>query len=197
MRDRLGKALLELGGKDPLVVDAGVDPSGRPSRPRIGAFANAGQICTSVERIYVHRDVAEPFVDALVRARRDPAGGPGTDPATEMGPLIDAGAAHGGGRATCEDARAAGAEVVRAARMPDGPGFFYPPTVLDGPRRRRAVMHRGDVRPGRRRRGRATTFDGRPCAAANQGDVRARRDGADPLAGATPSARGASCRSGR
>src|SRR5918998_3183376 len=59
---RLGKALLELGGKDPLIVDAGVDPEWAAGEAALGAFANAGQICTSVERIYVHREVAGPFL---------------------------------------------------------------------------------------------------------------------------------------
>src|SRR5215207_7086854 len=65
--DRLGKALLELGGKDAMIVDAGVDPEWAAEQAATGAFANAGQICTSVERIYVHRDVAGPFVDALAQ----------------------------------------------------------------------------------------------------------------------------------
>src|SRR5215217_587958 len=52
---RLGKALLELGGKDAMIVDAGVDPEWAADQAATGAFANAGQICTSVERIYVHR----------------------------------------------------------------------------------------------------------------------------------------------
>src|ERR687886_2576476 len=65
---RLGKALLELGGKDALVVDEGVDPEWAAEQAASGAFANAGQICTSVERIYVHEAVAEPFARALAAA---------------------------------------------------------------------------------------------------------------------------------
>jgi len=77
--DRLGKALLELGGKDAMIVDADVDPEWAADQAATGAFANAGQLCTSVERIYVHRDVAEPFLAALTRRAE----------ATEIGPLID------------------------------------------------------------------------------------------------------------
>ena len=69
--DRLGKALLELGGKDAMIVDAGVDPEWAAEQAAIGAWANAGQICTSVERIYVHREVAGPFLEALTRRARD------------------------------------------------------------------------------------------------------------------------------
>ena len=61
-----------------MIVDAGVDPEWAAEQAAIGAFANAGQICTSVERIYVHRDVAEPFVDALTRRAEALTVGPGT-----------------------------------------------------------------------------------------------------------------------
>src|SRR4051812_28361034 len=64
---RLGKALLELGGKDALIVDAGVDPAWAAGQAASGAFANAGQICTSVERIYVDAAVADAFLEALDR----------------------------------------------------------------------------------------------------------------------------------
>src|SRR3954470_219504 len=130
--DRLGKALLELGGKDAMVVDAGVDPEWAAEQAAIGAFANAGQICTSVERIYVHRDVAEPFVEALTRRAEALAVGPGTDPATDMGPLIDDDQrdwVHN----HVEDACHNGARLRAGGHVPDGPGCFYPPTVLVGP----------------------------------------------------------------
>src|SRR3954451_22771301 len=82
--------LLDVGGKDALIVDAGVDPEWAAGQAAEGAFANAGQICTSVERIYVHADVAGPFLDALVRRAEALRVGPGLDPETDMGPLIDA-----------------------------------------------------------------------------------------------------------
>ena len=136
---RLGKALLELGGKDALIVDAGVDPEWAAGQAATGAFANAGQICTSVERIYVHREVAEPFIDALTRKAQALRVGPGDDPATEMGPLIDErqrDRVHG----HVEDACRGGAELRAGGRLPDGPGWFYPPTVLVGPDRDAPVL---------------------------------------------------------
>jgi succinate-semialdehyde dehydrogenase/glutarate-semialdehyde dehydrogenase len=120
--DRLGKALLELGGKDALIVDADVDPEWAAEQAATGAFANAGQLCTSVERIYVHRDVAEPFVAALTRRAQE----------FEIGPLIDEDQrdwVHN----HVEDARHNGAELRAGGFVPDGPGCFYPPTVLVGP----------------------------------------------------------------
>jgi succinate-semialdehyde dehydrogenase/glutarate-semialdehyde dehydrogenase len=120
--DRLGKALLELGGKDAMIVDAGVDPEWAAEQAATGAFANAGQLCTSVERIYVHRDVAEPFLAALVRRAER----------FEIGPLIDDDQrdwVHN----HVEDACHNGADLRTGGVVPDGPGCFYPPTVLVGP----------------------------------------------------------------
>jgi acyl-CoA reductase-like NAD-dependent aldehyde dehydrogenase len=126
---RLGKALLELGGKDPLIVDAGVDPDWAAEQAASGSFANAGQICTGVERIYVHRDVAEPFLAALERRARELRVGPGVEEDTEMGPLIDARQrelVH----AHVTDAVRSGGRLLCGGEIPPGPGFFYPPTVV-------------------------------------------------------------------
>jgi acyl-CoA reductase-like NAD-dependent aldehyde dehydrogenase len=127
----LRKAVLELGGKDALVVDEGVDPEWAAEQAASGAFANAGQICTSVERIYVHEAVADPFLEALVERARALKVGPGLDPASQIGPLIDESQ-----RATVEDhvrnAAEGGARVLTGGVAADGAGFFYPPTVLAG-----------------------------------------------------------------
>ena len=136
---RLGKALLELGGKDPLIVDAGVDPEWAAGEAALGAFANAGQICTSVERIYVHREVAGPFLSALARRARDLRVGPGMDDRSQMGPLIDEDQRMWVHRHV-QDAVHAGAELLTGGELPDGPGFFYPPTVLAGPPRDAPVL---------------------------------------------------------
>ena len=128
---RLGKALLELGGKDAMVVDRGVDPEWAAGQAASGAFANAGQVCTSVERIFVHEAVAEPFLAALTRRAEAIRVGPGLDPETEMGPLIDEDQRTWVHRHV-EDAVHSGAERLCGGEIPDGPGFFYPPTVVAG-----------------------------------------------------------------
>jgi acyl-CoA reductase-like NAD-dependent aldehyde dehydrogenase len=128
---RGAKAVLELGGKDPMIVDAGVDPAAAATQAAAGCFANAGQICTSVERVYVHRDVADAFVDELVSRAKAMRLGPGTEPGTDMGPMVDAGQ-----RAVADDhvrqAVDAGAELRCGGSPVEGPGAFYPPTVLTG-----------------------------------------------------------------
>jgi succinate-semialdehyde dehydrogenase/glutarate-semialdehyde dehydrogenase len=123
------KVLLENGGNDPLIVDAGVDPVWAAGQAALGAFANAGQICTSVERIYVHAAVAEPFLTELTRLAGSQVLGSGLDPATTLGPLVDErlrAAVHGQVTA----AIAAGARLLTGGRLPQGPGTFYPATVL-------------------------------------------------------------------
>src|SRR3954452_13362433 len=82
------KVLLENGGNDPLLVDD-VDPAWAAAQAALGAFANAGQICTSVERIYVVASVADAFTAALVRRAHDLVSGAGRDPRTTLGPLVD------------------------------------------------------------------------------------------------------------
>jgi acyl-CoA reductase-like NAD-dependent aldehyde dehydrogenase len=115
------KALLENGGCDPLIVDAGVDPAWAAGQAALGAFANSGQICVSVERIYVHRDLAAEFLQALaVEADRW---------APTLGPLVDRRLRD----TVDEQVQAAlkeGARAVRGAAIAPGPGAYYPPTVL-------------------------------------------------------------------
>lgn len=125
------KAVLENGGNDPLLVDGDVDPEWAAGQAATGCFANAGQICTSVERIHVVESVADRFVDALVRRAGELRTGPGTDPETELGPLVDERirqSVHGQVKA----AVAAGAALRCGGEVPAGDGTFYPATVLTG-----------------------------------------------------------------
>ncbi|MDX6256712.1 MAG: hypothetical protein QOJ11_3046 [Frankiales bacterium] len=125
------KVLLENGGNDPLVVDCDVDPVWAASQAALGAFANAGQICVSVERIYVVEDIAAEFVDALVRRACELVLGPGTDDRTTLGPLVDERhrrAVH----TQVAEAVEQGARAVTGGSIPGGPGTFYPATVLTG-----------------------------------------------------------------
>jgi acyl-CoA reductase-like NAD-dependent aldehyde dehydrogenase len=125
------KALLENGGSDPLIVDAGVDPVWAAGQAALGAFANSGQICVAVERIYVHRDLAAAFTGALA-AEAESWG-------TRLGPLVDRRlrtAVHAQVTAAVE----AGAELRAGGVVPDGPGAWYPPTVLAGCTDDMAVM---------------------------------------------------------
>ncbi len=133
------KALLENGGNDPLLVDAGVDPVWAAEQAALGAFANAGQICVSVERIYVHRAVAEEFTAALTAAARRWVTAPTGPDQHRLAPLVDRAhreKVHGHVR----QAVAAGADPLTGGYVPEGAGSHYPATVLAGCTHDMAVM---------------------------------------------------------
>src|SRR5437870_9541907 len=85
---RLLPVVLELGGKDPMIVLDDADVEVASSGAVWGAFVNAGQACLSVERCYVHRKIYEPFLDACVRKAKRLRVGNGMDPDTDVGPMI-------------------------------------------------------------------------------------------------------------
>jgi succinate-semialdehyde dehydrogenase/glutarate-semialdehyde dehydrogenase len=127
---RLLPVVLELGGKDPMIVLEDVDLDVASSAAVWGAFMNAGQTCISVERCYVQRRIYEPFLDACVRKTRLLRVGNGMDPATDVGPMIHERQLHTV-ESHVEDARARGARVLCGGERMGwlGPNF-YAPTVL-------------------------------------------------------------------
>jgi acyl-CoA reductase-like NAD-dependent aldehyde dehydrogenase len=127
--ERVSKVILELGGKDAMIVDDTVDPAAAARLAAFNAFANTGQICTSTERIYVHRGVHDVFLENLVRAAQTLKIGSGLDPTTELGPIIDEAQLSNVERHV-NTAVQAGAEVLTGGHRLDRPGFFYPPTVM-------------------------------------------------------------------
>ena len=114
----------ENGGNDALVIDDDVDPAWAAEQAAIGAFTNAGQICTSVERIYVHRAIAKPFLEALTAQARRRNGDPEL-----LAPLVDR-RLRETVHAHVTEALEQGARVLEGGRVPDGPGSDYPATVL-------------------------------------------------------------------
>src|SRR5439155_8945115 len=122
---RLLPVVLELGGKDPMIVldDADVDVSS--SGAVWGAFVNAGQACLSVERCYVHRKIYDGFVSACVEKAKRLRVGNGMDPEIDIGPLI-----HERQLRTVElhieDARSRGARVMTGGERLTllGPNFY-------------------------------------------------------------------------
>jgi succinate-semialdehyde dehydrogenase/glutarate-semialdehyde dehydrogenase len=122
--------VLELGGKDPMLVldDADVDVAS--SGAVWGAFMNAGQACLSVERCYVHRSLYEPFAAACAAKAKQLRVGNGMDPHTDVGPMIREQQVRIV-EAHVEDAKARGAKVlIGGTRLPELGANFYAPTVL-------------------------------------------------------------------
>jgi acyl-CoA reductase-like NAD-dependent aldehyde dehydrogenase len=133
---------LELGGKDPAYVRPDADLDHAVAGLVDGAFFNSGQSCCGVERIYVHRDVYDGFVEGFVELARAYVLDDPLDPGTTLGPMVRASAAAGV-RDQVTAAVAAGAtSLVDPAGFPrDEPGTAYvAPRVLVGVDHSMAVM---------------------------------------------------------
>jgi acyl-CoA reductase-like NAD-dependent aldehyde dehydrogenase len=126
-------AVLELGGNGPVVVMDDADLELAADAAVTACFLCAGQSCTAGERLLVHRDVREAFVEQLRERTRSVVLGDPFDPATTMGPLNNAGVAEKMDEHVA-DAIERGARVVhggaRAAGFPTD--LYWQPTVLDG-----------------------------------------------------------------
>ena len=118
------RVTLELGGKSANVVFADADLEKAAASAPLAVFGNAGQDCCARSRILVERTAVEPFLEALERAVKALRVGDPLDDATQMGPLISAD--HREKVASYVDE---GAVAFRGS-APDGPGFWFPPTVL-------------------------------------------------------------------
>jgi acyl-CoA reductase-like NAD-dependent aldehyde dehydrogenase len=128
---RMKGAVLELGGKDPAIVCADAELANAVAGIAWGGFANAGQTCSGIERVYVHEAVTEPFTDRLrAAAERLRVGDPaGSD--VEIGPMISAEQAEKVNELV-DDAISSGARRLCGGPVEvDGsPGSYIAPTVL-------------------------------------------------------------------
>ncbi len=133
---RLTRIILELGGKDPLVVLDDADVASAARFAARNSFRNAGQVCVSTERIYVDEAIADRFVDALVAEAGKMKVGHGTEDGVRIGPMVNQ-------RQRAHVLRQlAAAEADGARRLcggEAGPGAFLQPAVLDG------VTHAMDI----------------------------------------------------
>jgi succinate-semialdehyde dehydrogenase/glutarate-semialdehyde dehydrogenase len=127
--ERLVPAQLELGGKDAAVVAADAHLE-RTARGIVwGAFVNSGQTCASIERAYVERPIYDRLLGRIAELTKELKVGDPSLPDTDLGPLTTKGQLDIVARQV-EDALAAGARALTGGERPNGPGFFYPPTVL-------------------------------------------------------------------
>ncbi|HKW35077.1 MAG TPA: aldehyde dehydrogenase family protein [Candidatus Acidoferrum sp.] len=129
---RLIPSVLELGGKDAMIVLADADLEVASSAAVWGSYTNCGQVCLSVERLFVEPSIAEQFAGLCMEKTKKLRLGPGSDPATDIGPLIRP--QHVQRMLDLvEDALGRGAKVLCGGNTrPDlGPNFFEP-TVITG-----------------------------------------------------------------
>src|SRR5262249_31592085 len=144
---RLLPIVLELGGKDPMLVLDDADLDVASSAAVWGAFVNAGQTCLSVERCYVHRSLCAKFLEACVEKARKVCVGNGLDSQTEVGPLIHERQLRIV-EAQVEEARLEGARVLLGGtRLPQLGANFYAPTVLAGVTQKMRVMRQETFGP--------------------------------------------------
>ncbi len=131
--ERVKKTHLELGGKDAFIVAEDADLDVAVPGVAWAALLNAGQVCTSTERVYVHESIAKPFTDRLVDYVRTLRLGSGFEPTTDIGPLVGDRYRHKV-EEHVDEARAKGARILAGGRRPPQleRGFFYEPTVLTG-----------------------------------------------------------------
>lgn len=131
--ERVCPVTLELGGKDPMVVLDDADLARAVEGALWGSFANCGQVCAGVERIYVARSLHDVFVDRLAGRAGELRPGDGHDHSTELGPLITE-RERDRVEGLVADAVEHGAEVVCGGGRPQSslPGWFHEPTILAG-----------------------------------------------------------------
>jgi succinate-semialdehyde dehydrogenase/glutarate-semialdehyde dehydrogenase len=121
--------LMELGGHAPVIVceDTDVEAAAKSGAER--KMRNAGQVCTSPTRFFVHEDIFDEYLETFVRRAAETVVGNGVDPGVEMGPLANERRIEAL-TALVEDARDKGAEIKTGGSRMGDKGYFFQPTVL-------------------------------------------------------------------
>ncbi|MFI6549264.1 NADP-dependent succinic semialdehyde dehydrogenase [Streptomyces prunicolor] len=127
--DMVKKTVLELGGSDPYVVMPSADIDRAAAIAVTARVQNNGQSCIAAKRFIVHTDVFDAFAERFVAGMKALTVGDPLEEETEVGPLASE-AGRGDLEELVDDAVESGATVLCGGERPDGPGWFYPPTVL-------------------------------------------------------------------
>jgi succinate-semialdehyde dehydrogenase / glutarate-semialdehyde dehydrogenase len=127
--DTVVRTSMELGGNAPLIVFDDADLDVAVEGTMVAKMRNMGESCCAANRIFVHTSIAEEFASRLTARMAALTVGPGTEPGTDVGPLIDT-ATRDKAHDLVRDAVKRGAAILTGGELPDGPGCFYPPTVL-------------------------------------------------------------------
>jgi len=122
-------AIMELGGHAPVIVCEDADPLAAARDAVQAKMANAGQICVSPTRFFVHQAVYDAFAAEMGRLGADVRAGDGLEAGSDIGPLTNARRRQALARLV-DDAVARGARVLCGGRAPDAPGYYFPFTVL-------------------------------------------------------------------
>ena len=127
------KLHLELGGKDATVIAEDADPELAAKAVAYAALINAGQVCTSTERVYIPKTKSKQFTEAIVEHVRSLKLGSGLEASTDVGPMIG-NSYRAKIESHVEDARSRGAQILTGGQRPRNisKGWFYEPTVVSG-----------------------------------------------------------------
>lgn len=125
----LKRVTLELGGNDAAIVLDDVDIASTAATVFWAAFANCGQICLAIKRLYVHDNIYEPFCEALANLARSVRVGDGLDPDVQIGPIQNR-MQYEKVLGFLEDTRRTGARILTGGHALDGPGYFIAPTIV-------------------------------------------------------------------
>ncbi|NEQ23083.1 MAG: gamma-aminobutyraldehyde dehydrogenase [Microcoleus sp. SIO2G3] len=126
---RAKRVTLELGGKAPFVVFADADIEACAQGAVAASYMNTGQDCTAATRFYVQNEVFDQFLQRFTELTKQIRMGKPFDADTDIGPLVSAvqrNKVHG----LVEEARQQGIKIATGGELPEGSGFFYPPTIL-------------------------------------------------------------------
>lgn len=129
--DSLKRLILELGGKDPMIVFADADLNAAADIAVRESLRNTGQICNSIERIYIEKAVEQEFESLVLERARTWQYGEGSSDNIKMGPLVSAEQRIKVNNHV-RDAIQKGAKLLLGGFIPEGNGYFYPATVLSG-----------------------------------------------------------------
>ncbi|GAB3076847.1 NAD-dependent succinate-semialdehyde dehydrogenase [Nocardioides zeae] len=127
--EQLQRLSMELGGNAPFIVFEDADVDAAVEGAVLAKMRNMGEACTAANRFLVHESVADAFSTALAERMGAMRVGRGQDDGVEVGPLVQAKAVEEIDQLVT-DAVHDGARVLTGGTVPDGPGYFYPPTVL-------------------------------------------------------------------
>jgi acyl-CoA reductase-like NAD-dependent aldehyde dehydrogenase len=125
----LKRVTLELGGNDAAIVLDDVDIARTASDVFWAAFANCGQICLAIKRLYVHDNIYEPFCEALTKLARSVKVGDGLDPEVQIGPIQNR-MQYEKVLGFLEDTKRTGARILAGGHALPGPGYFIAPTIV-------------------------------------------------------------------
>jgi succinate-semialdehyde dehydrogenase/glutarate-semialdehyde dehydrogenase len=127
--DKVLRVSMELGGNAPFLVFADADLDAALDGAMIAKLRNVGEACTAANRFHVHESIADQFAQGLADRMRALRVGPGTEPGTDVGPLIDENQ-RAKVSELVSDAEQRGARLLLGGGRLDGSGYFYAPTVL-------------------------------------------------------------------